>query len=63
VLILAPWPYTLIVIKPTNDRLNSIPFEAADAAARELVEKWGRLHAVRTAFGIAASVAYLWALN
>jgi hypothetical protein len=63
VLILAPWPYTLIVIKPTNDRLNSIPLEAADAAARELVEKWGRLHAVRTAFGIAASVAYLWALN
>jgi hypothetical protein len=63
VLILAPWPYTLIVIKPTNDRLNSIPFEAADAAARELVEKWGRLHAVRTAFGLAASVAYLWALN
>ena len=62
-LILAPWPYTLTVIKPTNDRLNSIPFDAADAAARELVEKWGRLHAVRTAFGIAATVAYVWALN
>jgi hypothetical protein len=62
-LVLAPWPYTLIVIKPTNDRLKAIPLEAADAATRELVEKWGRLHAGRTAFGIAAAVAYLWALN
>jgi hypothetical protein len=63
VLILAPWPYTLIAIKPTNDRLNAIPVEAADAVSRRLVEKWGGLHAVRTAFGIAASIAYLWALN
>jgi hypothetical protein len=63
VLILAPWPYTLIGIKPTNDRLNAIPVEAADAASRRLVEKWGGLHAVRTALGAAASVAYLWALN
>jgi hypothetical protein len=62
-LILAPWPYTLTVIKPTNDTLKSIPPEAADAAMRTLVEKWGRLHAVRTAFGIAACVAYLRALN
>ena len=63
VLILAPWPYTLIGIKPTNDRLKAIPVEAADAASRRVVEKWGGLHAVRTALGIAASVAYLWALN
>jgi hypothetical protein len=63
VLILAAWPYTLIGIKPTNDRLKAIPVEAADAVSRRLVEKWGGLHAVRTALGIAASVAYLWALN
>jgi hypothetical protein len=25
--------------------------------------KWGGLHAVRTALGIAATLAYLWALN
>ena len=62
-LILAPWPYTLIAIKPTNDRLKAIPVEAADAATRELVQKWGRLHAGRTAFGIAAAIGYLWALN
>ena len=36
---------------------------AADGSSRQLLEKWGRLHAVRTAFGIAAAAAYLWALN
>jgi Anthrone oxygenase len=38
VLALVPWPYTLIGIKPTNDRLNAIPVEVADAASRRLVE-------------------------
>ena len=32
-------------------------------SSRQLLEKWGRLHAVRTALGIAAAAAYLWALN
>jgi Domain of unknown function (DUF1772) len=63
VLILAPWPYTIVGIKPTNDKLMAIPVEAADAASRRLVERWGSLHAVRTMLGIAASAAYLWALN
>jgi uncharacterized membrane protein len=62
-LILAPWPWTIIAIKPTNDTLKAIPVEAADASSRQLLEKWGRLHAVRTALGVAAAAAYLWALN
>ena len=62
-LILAPWPWTIIAIKPTNDTLKAIPVEAADGSSRRLLEKWGRLHAVRTALGVAAAVAYLWALN
>jgi hypothetical protein len=63
VLILANWPYTLLVIKPTNDKLNATPNEKADAATRAMIEAWGRLHAARSALGAAATLAYLWALN
>jgi hypothetical protein len=62
-LILANWPYTLICIMPTNNQLKAIANDAADAASRALIEKWGRLHAARTALGIAATAAYLWALS
>lgn len=63
VLILANWPYTLICIMPTNNRLKAIANDEANAASRALIEQWGRLHAVRTALGVAATAAYLWALS
>jgi Domain of unknown function (DUF1772) len=63
VLMLANWPYTLLGIKPTNNRLKAIPIEQADATSRALIEDWGRLHAVRTTLGGLATVANLWALN
>jgi Domain of unknown function (DUF1772) len=63
VLILANWPYTLLGIKPTNNRLNAIAAGAAGAQSRSLIETWGRLHAVRTGLGVAAALAYLWALS
>ena len=59
VLILVNWPYTLLVIKPVNDQLNALDNKNA-AGARALIDKWGRLHAVRTALGILAVGAYLW---
>ena len=62
-LILTNWPYTLFVIKPVNDQLKAIADKDASAASRALIEKWGRLHAVRTALGILATAVYLWALH
>jgi Anthrone oxygenase len=62
-LILANWPYTLLGIIPTNNRLKAIASDAAGSASRRLMETWGRLHAVRTTLGIGAALAYLWALN
>jgi hypothetical protein len=63
VLILANWPYTLLGIMPTNNALKAIAESDAGPQSRALIVKWGGLHAVRTALGIAATLAYLWALN
>ena len=60
VLILANWPYTLLGIIPTNNKLKAI--DAAGPTSRALIERWGRLHAVRTTLGIGAALTYLWAL-
>jgi hypothetical protein len=62
-LILANWPYTLIGIMPTNNRLKATAESDAGPTSRALLVSWGRLHAIRTALGIAATLAYLWALN
>jgi hypothetical protein len=58
--LLANWPYTLLGIMPTNDRLMGTALSDAGPASRALVERWGRLHAVRTALGFAATAAFLW---
>ena len=62
-LMLASWPYTLIVIMPTNRALHATAIDSAGPETRRLIEKWGRLHAARTAFGMAGTLAFLWALN
>jgi Domain of unknown function (DUF1772) len=48
---------------PTNRVLTETVPEQAQAQTRGLVEQWGRLHALRSALGLAATVAYLWAAN
>jgi Domain of unknown function (DUF1772) len=58
-LILANWPYTLFMMLPTNKRIAAWPLDGAGAEARALVVKWGKLHAVRTVLGLAATVGYL----
>ena len=59
-LILAPWPWTIFVIMPVNRRLKATAPDAAQSDTRASVEHWGRLHAGRSAFGIAATLVYLW---
>jgi hypothetical protein len=56
--LIAPWPFTLLVIKPTNDTLLATELQQAGAHSRALIEKWGRLHAVRTALGVLAAVLF-----
>ena len=62
-LILANWPYTLFIIMPTNRQLKATPPDQANAETRGLLLQWGRLHAVRTALGLGATAAYVWALH
>jgi len=61
VLLLANWPYTLGVVLPVNKRLEATPPGSANAETRGLVETWGKLHAVRSALGLGATLVYLWA--
>jgi hypothetical protein len=63
VLMLANWPWTIVVIMPTNRVLMASDVELAGNASRELLVRWNALHAVRTGLGALAVVAFLWALN
>ena len=47
-LLAAMIPYTLIVIRPTNNRLLDPALGAHPAEATALLCRWGRLHSVRT---------------
>jgi hypothetical protein len=60
-LMVANWPVTFFAIMPTNNRLMATDPAAAGPESRARIERWGLLHAVRTALGFAASLAFLWA--
>ena len=51
-------PFTFLVIMPTNHQLL-IPGGLASGETRALLEKWGKLHAVRTVLGLLASGIYV----
>jgi len=55
-------PFTLIVIKPTNDKLLASGRDLASADTRALLERWGRLHAVRSLLSLLATLVMLWQL-
>ena len=62
VLIGAVVPFTLVGIMPTNRALLAPGRDLDSTETRALLERWGRLHAVRTALSLAATVIYLCAL-
>lgn len=55
---LAPWPVTLLAIRPTNNALLATELDAAGAQSRERLETWGHLHAIRTALGVLATTLF-----
>jgi len=60
-LLVANWPYTLIVIRPTNNKLLATDPAQAGAETWAVLDRWGRLHSARTALGFAATAMFLWA--
>lgn len=59
VLMIANWPWTLLGIMPTNNALMAIDPADTTPNARALIVKWGTLHAVRSALGTLATIAFL----
>jgi hypothetical protein len=55
-------PVTFAVIMPTNHRLLAPGRDLASAETRELLVRWGRLHAVRTILSLAGAVICIWLL-
>ena len=55
-ILVANWPWTLLAIMPANTKLMAM--EAPNSGIGPLIRKWGRLHAVRSVLGLAATVAF-----
>ena len=53
-------PFTLFLVMATNNTLKATDPAAADERTRELLEQWGRLHAVRGLLGFLSVLAFLW---
>ena len=62
VIILSNWPFTLLVIMPTNLKLLEIKEGTASTKEIERIIYWGKLHAVRTFLGIFAVLIFIFAL-
>jgi hypothetical protein len=58
-LLLLVIPFTLVVILPTNKRLESQELDLGSEEAERLLRRWGRLHAVRSLLSGAAFLVFL----
>jgi uncharacterized membrane protein len=62
-LLLLVIPFTLVVIMPTNQRLESQELDLQSEVAERLLRRWGRLHAVRSLLSGAAFLVFLISLT
>ena len=53
-------PFTLIVILPTNKRLLDPRLDKRSAEAKQLLSRWGKLHAVRSVLSGLALLLFLY---
>ncbi|KOF15722.1 hypothetical protein AC244_22275 [Ensifer adhaerens] len=58
-IIILNWPYTMLLIMPVNQRLETTRLDEVNEETRELLLHWGRLHAGRSALGAIAAVVFL----
>src|SRR5215472_15139512 len=56
-------PFTLVVILPTNKRLESQELDLCSEEAGRLLQRWGRLHAIRSILSGAAFLVFVSALE
>ncbi|MFZ0978123.1 MAG: DUF1772 domain-containing protein [Candidatus Acidiferrales bacterium] len=52
-------PFTFAVILPTSKRLENPSLDIHSDETRRLLQRWGRLHAVRSILGAAAFLIFL----
>lgn len=60
--ILSVVPVTLLIIFPINKQLLVPGRDIASSETRELLVKWGRLHAIRSVLSSIASAIFVWLL-
>jgi hypothetical protein len=58
-ILVSNWPYTLLVIKPTNDELMGTAPDRAGPGSRDLIRRWARQHAARTILGLLSTFVFL----
>ena len=61
-ILVANWPWTLLAIRPTNNKLMAMEPSKNDPQIRALVQRWGWLHAVRSGLGLMAAVVFFLSL-
>jgi hypothetical protein len=52
-------PFTLIAIRPTNKQLLDPALDRTSEEASRLLQRWEKLHAIRSILALAASVVFL----
>jgi len=62
ILLLANWPFTLLVIMPVNKPLMAMEEHEAGAGSRAMLVHWGKLHNIRSLLGASTMLLFASAL-